>query len=429
MGRQILITEFALFLGVFLMALGNGLHGVVLALRADIEGFPILITGIIVAAYSLGFFFGALAGPKLVARVGHIRTFSAYASLASAGFLCYALLPNPIFWTLVRFVLGFCFAIMFLVAETWVNDKATNETRGRLFALYLVVNFAGTATGYAMVNLGDPASFELFVILSVAISLSLVPLALTSRRGPEYTQPNPLNPQKLYQAAPLAFILVGGIGLVNGSFFGLVPIFATEQTLSTAAIGWMMTVMTVGGLLFQYPAGWLSDKMDRRKVAALFGVVTCAAVVLYGLSMTMPNMPLYIVTGFVLGGLLLLFYPLSIAIAIDSIEHNQIVDANATMLAIYSIGAVLGPVIATGMMQVLGGWGLLLFILLTLAGMTGFALFRVQTQQALNPDDQGDFVPFTPMPTSAVVLEMDNRVAEAMEEENNAETTAGKPKT
>ena len=183
-------SSWALFLGVALMMLGNGLQGSLLGIRASLEGFPTTVTGILMSGYFVGFLIGSVLAPKLVARVGHVRVYAALASLASTAILVHVLWINPASWTVIRLVTGFCYAGLYVVVESWLNDQASNETRGQLLSAYMVVMLGGAAGGQGLLNLADPSGTKLFILVSILISLSLIPLLLSTGRTPPFEAPS-----------------------------------------------------------------------------------------------------------------------------------------------------------------------------------------------------------------------------------------------
>jgi MFS family permease len=196
----------ALLLGIALMMLGNGLQGSLLGIRASLEGFPTTATGILMSGYFAGFLAGSVLAPKLVARVGHVRVFAALASLASTAILVHVVWVNPVTWTVIRLVSGFCYAGLYVVCESWLNDQATNETRGQLLSIYMVVMLGGAAGGQGLLNLADPSGVNLFILVSVLVSLSLIPMLLSTGQMPPFDAPRPVGIRQLYHVSPTGVV-------------------------------------------------------------------------------------------------------------------------------------------------------------------------------------------------------------------------------
>ncbi len=219
--RTTIVASWALFLGIAMIMLGNGLQGSLLGLRATVEGFATATTGFVMSAYYVGFLLGSSLTPKLVKRVGHIRVFTALASMASAAVLLHAVFTTPAAWTAMRIVTGFSYAGLYVVAESWLNDRATNETRGQLLSVYMVIMVGGMGSGQLLLNVADPAGFELFILVSVLVSAALVPIALTAFAAPDFAAPSHVGVKQLYEISPLGVFGAFGTGIAHGAAFGM----------------------------------------------------------------------------------------------------------------------------------------------------------------------------------------------------------------
>ena len=256
----------ALLLAVAILFLGNGLQGVLLPVRATLEAFATTSIGLIASAYSAGFVVGCLWMPYIVRRVGHIRTFAVCAAIAASIVLLMALAVHPLVWIPLRALSGVCFAGLFMVIESWLNERATSVNRGQVLAVYMVVNLTAVTVGQMMLPLGDPAGFSLFALTAMAIALALVPVGLTTSSAPQPLREVRLRLGRLYAMSPVG--VVGGffVGLANGAFGGLGVVFAEDVGLSITGIALFMSAALVGGALAQLPLGRFSDRIDRRKV-------------------------------------------------------------------------------------------------------------------------------------------------------------------
>ncbi len=417
------ISCWALLLGVALLMVGNGLQGTLLGVRASFEGFPTAITGILMSGYFAGFLGGSLLTPKLVARVGHVRVFAALASLASAAILLHVVFINPVSWTLMRLVSGLSYAGLYVVAESWLNDQASNENRGQLLSVYMVIMLGGMAAGQGLLNLADPSGPELFILVSVLVSLALIPMLLSAGRIPAVEAPTPVGIRELYRASPTGVVAAFGTLLAHGAVFGMGAVYAREAGLSLREVSLFMALVLIGGVSWQWPIGRLSDRYDRRLVmtvvsflAAAFALVAAALVGRSGTGL--------FAAIWLFGGMTLPMYSLCIAYTNDYLRPDQIVDASGTLVLVGGLGASLGPVTAAAMMTLFGPNGFLWW-LATIHGAIGlFAIYRM-TRRA-TPEEQGAYVAMPPRATpiaSAIYAEAAAEMAEA----ENAETPSAQP--
>ncbi len=390
----------ALLLGMALLMIGNGLQGSLLGVRASLEGFPTLVTGLLMSGYYVGFLAGSTLTPKLVARVGHIRVFGALASLASTAILLHALLVLPVPWGLMRLVSGFCYAGLYVVAESWLNDQASNQTRGRLLSVYMVVSLGGMALGQGLLNVADPAGPRLFILVSILVSLAVIPMLLSARPGPPFAALAKVSPRTLYRASPLGVVGMFGTVMAHGAFFGMAAVYGRAAGLSVREISLLIGLWLAGGVLLQWPIGRLSDALDRRRVltAVTFAaaLLALAAPVLLGRSEVGL---LVVVTLF--GGLALPMYSLCIAHANDFLEPEQMVQASGTLVLIGGIGASLGPVSAALVMASIGPHGFFWWLAAIHAAIGVFAVWRMTQRRALPLAEQGPYVALPPRATPA----------------------------
>jgi MFS family permease len=389
---HVVATAWALFLGLGMMMLGNGLQGSLLGIRAVEAAFPTAVTGLVMSGYYIGFLAGSVLTPKVVRNVGHVRVFSALASLASVAALIYGVFVEPITWGAMRFITGFCYAGLYVVAESWLNDRATNETRGQLLSIYMVVLLGGLAVGQVLLNVADPNGMLLFVLASALISLALVPISLTAGPAPAFDAPAKIGIRELYRTSPLGVIGAMATGLAHGTLFGLGAVYADGLGLSVAEISLFMGAAIVGGLVFQWPIGRLSDRFDRRRVltittflAAIFALAT--------LSVGMLSIEALFVLTFLFGGMTLPIYSLCIAHTNDHLEPAQMVAASGTLVLVGGIGASFGPSLGAVLMSLVGPEGFFLSLGAVHSGIGFFALYRMSKRAATPLDEQGPAVP------------------------------------
>lgn len=377
----VLATTWALFFAMALVMLGNGLQGSLLGLRAIIEGFPTAVTGLVMSGYFAGFATGSYLTPKLVARVGHIRVFAALASLASIVALLHVILVTPATWTAMRLATGFCYAGIYVVAESWLNDRVSNDLRGQLLSVYLIVGLGGMASGPLLLNLADPGSFELFLLVSVLVSLALIPILLTVNPAPAFDTATSISVRQLYRLSPLGVTGAMVTGLSNGTVVGMGAVYAERVGLSLAEISFFMSALMAGGVALQWPIGRLSDRFDRRiiltAVTLLAALVALAATAVVGHSVW----GLLLLIG-LFGGLSFPMYSLSLAHTNDRLEPQQMLGASSGLVLLTGAGATLGPVSAAAAMTSLGNAGFFWFLAAVHAALGVFALFRMTRRAA-----------------------------------------------
>ncbi|HEX2841606.1 MFS transporter [Hyphomicrobium sp.] len=336
----------ALLISVAFLLAGNGLQGTLLPIRANIEHFIPLELGLLGSAYFVGFTLGCIQGASVVRRAGHIRAFLAMTSLASIVPLLHAMEINPVMWWVLRAFTGFCFAVLYIVIESWLNAKSDNTTRGMVFSVYTIVNLTVITAGQMMIGLGDPQSFVLFGVASILVSLAALPVAFTISTTPppaEFVRPRL---KRLYAISPVGVAGCFAVGLANGAFWSLGPVFAQNQGLQAADVGLYMSAVVLGGALAQWPLGLLSDRTDRRivmVVAATIAVVAAVAV----LFVPAGDRGLMIATGALFGAGAFPLYPLAVAHANDFAEPSDYVEMSSGLLLTYGIGAAIGPLMAS----------------------------------------------------------------------------------
>lgn len=384
-------SVFSLLLSYGLLLLANGLFGTLLGVRSKIEGFETEIVGLIMAAYFLGLLQGALRAVNVVAAVGHIRAFAAFASMMSVTALLHVVVVDPIVWCVLRFVSGFCMAGMILVTESWLNARSTNRTRGQVMAFYMVTNYFAAGCGQFLLTVADPARFQLFSVASIIFSLALVPVLLTQASAPNPPKRDPLNLRELWRTSPLGLLGSFCAGLVNASFYSLAPIFALGLGLSIRETSTFMASVIFGGLLLQYPVGHLSDRIGRRTVLAIVALATavaCAGIV----SVTRWNPAWIYPAGAIYGGLSFTVYSLCAAHANDFSPHDKLVQTASGLLTAYGLGAFLGPIVAAGFMSRIGPEGLFVMSALVSAFLGGFAIYRMRRRVAPGKDERSPII-------------------------------------
>lgn len=407
-------ATWALLLGMALMMIGNGLQGSLVGLRASLEGFSTTTTGLVMSGYFVGFMLGSYLTPKALRRVGHVRVFAALAALGSIAALVHAVFVEPVSWTLMRILTGMCYAGLFIVAESWLNERATNETRGQLLSVYVVISLGGMGVGQLLLNLAPIGGFELFILASGLLSVAVVPILLSAGAAPAFTASGRLGLRQLYAISPLGVIGTMGTGLGNSMLVGMGAVYGDRAGLSAVQISLFMGVMFLGGVLLQWPIGRASDRFDRRLVITfvtfLASIAALGAIIVTGRS----EMGLFIFIA-LLGGSSLPLYSLCIAHANDHLEPSQMVAASASLVLVMGIGASLGPLIAGAMMSAVGPNGYF-WCLAAVHGAIGvFALYRMARRSAVPLDDQTTLVPITSQASPVATSVAPRAIRDAMD--------------
>ncbi|MBE0627656.1 MAG: MFS transporter [Burkholderiales bacterium] len=339
-----------MLLGMGMLMLGAGLQGTLLGLRATLEGFPTIVTGAVMSCYYIGYLGGSLAAPRLVQRVGHIRVFAAFTSLASVTILLQGVFVDPWLWGLLRAASGVFFAGIYIIAESWLNARAVNRSRASLLAVYMVVIYLGLGLGQFLLNLADPGTTRLFILSSVLISLALVPTALSAQPAQEFSVPRHIRLLELFDVSPLGVIGVLFAGAISGTLFSLGPLFAAGSGLDTGGVAAFMAASILASVATQFPVGRFSDRFDRRKV--LVGVCLLSAGSA-GAALLLVDGPfvLFLFAAAVYGGLSLTIYSQSISHINDHLHPSQMVAASSTLIIVNGVGSVIGPLLIAALMQ------------------------------------------------------------------------------
>jgi MFS family permease len=376
----VLKSSWALLLGMLLLLLGNGLQTTVLGIRGAIEGYDARTMSFVMSAYFIGFLAGSRRAPRMIRRVGHVRVFAALASLISAAFILYAAAPDPVVWTLMRVLVGFCFAGVYVVAESWLNEAATNETRGQALSLYMLVQILGIIAAQGVVTLSDASGYELFVIMSVLVSVSFAPILLTRVAAPAYQATKRMSLRQLFRISPLGCVGTFLLGGVFAGIFSMSAVFGTEKGLTVNQIALFVAATYTGGLLFQFPIGWLSDRMDRRVL--IMGLTAVGALVTYAGMFLADSVAVIMAVGFVLGAVANPLYSLIIAYTNDFLDHSDMAAASGGLLFIHGLGAITGPLVIGWLMSLFGADAFFGFVGGLLALIAVYAAYRMTRRPA-----------------------------------------------
>ena len=391
----------SLLLAVAFLLAGNGLQFTLLPLRGQAEDFSAFAIGVIGSAYYVGFVSGCLLAPYLILRAGHIRTFAALVALAVVVGLAYPLATEVSAWIAFRVINGFCIAGFYLVIESWLNDRATNETRGLVMSSYVIVNFFAFTVGQLMVTLYPIKATENFMIAAMLASLAIVPVALTRSAQPAPITIVSFRPTVLYRAAPVGLVASLIVGVANGAFLSLGPLSAAGNGFNVGEVALFMSAATIAGALAQWPVGRLSDRMDRRMVL----LVLLIGAALTGLMIWLfaASGPLLLILGFLFGALALPCYSLAAAHAYDKTPVSEMVPTAATVLLANACGAVIGPLLASATMAYQGPRALFLFTAIAQGLLAAYVFHRITVQASLSSPEKTDFDLAATAPVGAVV--------------------------
>jgi MFS family permease len=380
----------ALLFGMALLTLGAGLQATLLGVRATLEGLSTFATGAVLASYYVGFVFGSIAAPVLVRRVGHIRVFAALTGTAAATILVQGVYFDAWTWAALRAVSGVCFAGIYVVAESWLNDRADFKSRGVLLASYMVVIYVGLGMGQFLLNMADPGGSALFMLIGILISLAVVPMALTAQRAPEFALPRRVSFRELLAISPLGAAGAVFTGATAGTLFSLGPVYAARTGLDTAAVATFMASGILPAVALQLPLGRLSDRVDRRNV--LIGIsigAAAAAAIAFQLGDALPAL---FVAVAVYGGLSLTAYAVCLAHVNDHLHPTQMVAASATVLLANGIGSAVGPVVVSAAMQVAGPRAFFGSVIVLHATFALYAAWRKRKTDAVPSPEKARFV-------------------------------------
>ncbi|KIN60772.1 Membrane protein [Sulfitobacter noctilucae] len=415
---QVLSSAWALLLGMGLLMIGNGMQGTLLGIRGAIENFSTFEMSIVMSAYFVGFLGGSRMAPGMIRRVGHVRVFAALASLISAIMIIYPTFPNIIVWSFGRVLIGFCFSAVYVTAESWLNNAADNTNRGQALSLYMIVQTLGIVISQALLLTADPSGFVLFVIPSVLVSVAVTPILLSITPTPAFDTTKPMSLRTLIDFSPLGAVGMAIVGGIFAAQFGMSSVYGAQAGLSVAQISIFVSSFFVGAIVLQYPIGWMSDRMDRRRLV----IALCAVGVLSSLlGMFLGHIFNWLlVSAFLLGGMLNPLYSLLIAHTNDFLEHEDMAAASSGLIFINGLGAVMGPIVVGWLMGTqIGPPAFYLYTAILFGLLMVYAGYRATQRAAVPSDETGAYVAIYP---TATVTAVEYAQEYAVEQENAAET-------
>lgn len=403
-----------------MLMLGAGLQGTLIGLRATLEGFLPFVTGVVMSCYYVGYIFGSVGTPRLMQRVGHIRVFAALTAVASVAILLQAVYVTPLAWGTLRLVSGVCFAGIYVVAESWLNGRATNASRGTLLALYMLTLYGGLGGGQYLLTAADPRGPMLFVLISVMISLAVVPMSLSVQRAPEFEIPSKIRFSELYRLSPMGLVAVIVSGVVTSALFSIGPVYAKLIGLGASDIATFMGVSILAAVITQLPIGRWSDRTDRRTVLIAICLIALIAAIAAGMIGTHSKAILFMLAA-AFGGIALTLYSLSVSHINDHLAPDQIVSASSSIVTLNGLGSIAGPLIVSLMMKYYGPSA----YFFSLAGMVGslivYATWRKLRRAAIPADSRVPFINVQPQAVSGQMMgQVAQEAATAQEEVRSA---------
>jgi MFS family permease len=418
---KIIKNSWALFTGFGIIVVSHGFQGNLLGIRSVIENFNFIATGIMMSAYFVGFFIGATVVPRLVTKVGHIRVFAAFASMASLSSLVHVVFVDPYVWIFARFLTGFSMIGIFIIVESWLNDRANNKTRGKVLSLYMLVTYVGMALGNLLLNVSDPRYYEPFILISLLFSIALIPILLTKRKPPKFRKNSAIKIKELFKISPFGTVSMFCTGFIFAPIFSLLSVYAVSMKLGIFETSLLLVGVMLAGALFQWPIGSLSDKYDRRKIiigSSLAAIIfSLSAIFASGVGSSLSNLFIESTVSFnyfstamdktrlfifviLLAGVTLPLFSLNLALVNDYIPKEKFVAAGSGLNIIFGLGAMAGPIMCSILMHFLGPNGFFVHLLIFLFAIIVFGFYRLgQREIENNPEST-----FTPLPTTITPL-------------------------
>ena len=399
-----------IILGASILMLGNSLLGITVALKLNGAGVSQIIIGLSMTGYFAGFMVGAIYGKRLIARVGHIRTYAGLAAIASTAILAHALKFDPWFWIGLRVIAGICMAGLFTAMESWLNDRSTNETRGQIVTIHMSSYFLALCLGQLLVNVWDLSGNKSFIFAAMLATFSLVPVTLGRMPSPSVESVAPMSPLDVFRFSPLAATGAAMGGLMTSPMYGLSAVFAQDIGFSVFQVSLFTGAMLFGPFLLLWPLGRLSDRLGRRTALAIAlcgGLAVSSVFLLAGWGGALPFWA-FLALAMVQGGVVISVYPTSISLAYDRVPRESYVPAAGAMLLFSSLGSMTGPLIASTAMATVGPYGLYIHIATISALLLAFVGYRAAHRPPVPEEQRREFV--TVAPTTRAGAELDPRL-------------------
>ena len=420
--NKVLKNSWALFLGMGLIMMAHGFQGSLLGVRAVAEEFSLASTGFMMSGYFVGYFIGARTIPNIISGVGHIRVFAAFASIASLTVLMHSVFINPLTWFILRVGTGFSMVCIYTIAESWLNDRSTNKNRGSVLSVYMIILYGSMAAGMFFLNFSKPENFQPFILVSLFMSLALIPILLTKRKAPTFKKISGMSLKELYFTSPLGMVGSLFYGTAQSALFSLLAVYAASMNFTIFEISFVTFLLAISGAIAQFPIGSLSDKFDRRLIITY----TTFGSALFALFAIIASGQMYLPEGLATSKFwfyvfLILFsfcslpmFAIIFAHTNDFIPKEKFVAAGAGLQFAFGLGAISGPFLCSIFMDLIGPNGYFVFLIIFHSFIGFFAIYRMKIRDTKdNPDSQ-----FTPLPQTITPLGMElNPSTEPIEEE------------
>ena len=400
-----IVSSWALFTGFGLIMLAHALQGTLLNVNAVFFNFSDFEIGYVFSGYFIGYLFSSIQCPKLIKNVGHIRVFAAFASLGSIAILLHWIVINPIAWLIFRMITGFSFAAIYIVCESWLNDRAGNKSRGQLIGFYMIVLYFSTSAGGMLVNLRATTDAHLFILTSLLISLALVPILLTKKPAPDFSTPKFLSLKELYSKSPMAFVGSFSIGMAYSALFGLMGVFGAKIGLSIFQISILVFVNMFVGAIFQYPVGKISDKYDRRTILLSLNLIAIASLIFIYLLGSLSFNLLLVFIG-IHSAVSLPYYAVIISHMNDFLEKDEMVSGSSTLTLVNALGMVMGPMLASGFMAYFGAYGYFLYMIVIYCLVAPYNFFSIRVGRTGNIYEENTPSMIVPRTASPVGMQL-----------------------
>ena len=425
--NKVLKNSWALFLGMSFIMMAYGFQGSLLGVRAVQEEFSLTATGFMMSGYFIGYFIGAATIPNIISRVGHIRVFAAFASLASLIILVHSILIHPFIWFLLRVLTGVSMVCMYTVAESWLNDRSSNKNRGSVLSIYMVILYGSMGIGMFLLNFSTPKNFQPFILVSVITSAALIPILLTKKKPPTFKKITAMSINELYKSSPFGMVSSFFYGTIQSALFTLLAVYATSMNFSILEISIVTFLLAISGAIAQFPIGKISDVYDRRKViiASTFGSAIFALLTIFvSGQMYLPDGLATSKTWFYIFFILFSFcslpmFSLILAHTNDYITKDKFVAAGAGLQFTFGLGAMSGPFLCSIFMDLVGSNGFFVFLFFFHSLIGAFGIYRMRVRETgENPDSQFVAMPQTITPAGIELNPTTEPIEEPTKDEN-----------
>jgi MFS family permease len=402
--QNTIAAAWPLLLGMGVLMLGAGLQGTLLGIRATLEGFPTPVIGVVMSCYYVGYLLGTLAAPQLLRKIGHVRVFAGLAAVASAAILVQGASVRPLTWGAMRLVSGLCFAGIYVVAESWLNDRASRANRGRLLAVYMLILYVGLGAAQFLLLLSNPRTPTPFMLISVLISLAMVPIVVSAQQAPDLAIPRKVHYRDLYGNSPVGLVAVTVSGMISSIIFSMGPVYARLSGLGNTEVATFMAVSILAAVVTQYPVGRLSDRIDRRTViAGVCAIATIVASTIVAFGDEMPR-ALFLTLTALFGGFVLTLYSLAVSHVNDKLEPAQMVAASSALLLLNGSAAAIGPVLAGSLMAAFGPAAYFSTLATLTGALTLYNLWRKARRRAVPKAQKGHFISAQPQAMTGQIM-------------------------